>query len=497
MNDSVNNSSFKNSKVGLLSLLGSLISFVGLFAGAALAGYFVLSGKGQYSPNVAIAGAVMIASLAAGVISIVLGCIGIASKNKRKNLSIIGISISIVNLIIFGLLGFIDMKYGARVAGFVNFGDSLLYEYHYKYIPPEDVDAYLEVEAFWKKVHLKAIADQKMIGWALCKIEPNEEQPLPYNFVTINVYDSMEGVDEGSGSSENFNEVYGPEFMRGQGRYLRQETLRINNVVHGEVWGLENFSEQMVARRLGLPGDVKITHFLSVPESKIKNFEKNGASNIFPFLQESLSNFTDGLKGFEYMALHLWNSRKPKYNFLFHETFTADSNVSWNAGTLTTGSRAISPLIQSMGLDVRKEPWEVVDSTAVFPLLPSPNIDLSGNWIGKNYRCGNQEDPFGEELMEQRIEIIQAHQRVVATKITGDDCVPAGNITWEGEVVDIVHQENKTVYGSHIFGTIYGSDPRSGEFYESQTIIRIVDENHLEMLGDGQYELLTFDRVVD
>ena len=86
MNDSVNNSSFKNSKVGLLSLLGSLISFVGLFAGAALAGYFVLSGKGQYSPNVAIAGAVMIASLAAGVISIVLGCIGIASKNKRKNL---------------------------------------------------------------------------------------------------------------------------------------------------------------------------------------------------------------------------------------------------------------------------------------------------------------------------------------------------------------------------------------------------------------------------
>ena len=150
-----------------------------------------------------------------------------------------------------------------------------------------------------------------------------------------------------------------------------------------------------------------------------------------------------------------------------------------------------------MGLDVRKEAWEVVDSTAAFPLLPSPNIDLSGNWIGKNYRCGNQEDPFGEELMEQRIEIIQAHQRVVATKITGDDCVPAGNITWEGEVVDIVHQENKTVYGSHIFGTIYGSDPRSGEFYESQTIIRIVDENHLEMLGDGQYELLTFDRVVD
>jgi hypothetical protein len=497
MNDFINNSSYKNSMVGLLSLLGSVISFVGLFVGVALAGNFVLSGKGQYSPNVAMAGGVMLASLAVGVISIVLGCIGIASKNKRKKLSIIGISISIINFIMFGLLLFIGMKYGPRSSSFVNFGGSLLYEYHYKYIPPEDVDAYLEVEAFWKKVHLKAIADQKMIGWALCKIEPNDQQPLPYNFVTINVYDSMEGVDEGSGSSENFNEVYGPEFMRDQGRYLRQETIRINNVVHGEVWRLKNFSEQMVARRLGLPGDVKFTHFLSVPESKTEDFEKNGASNIFPFLQESVSNFTDGLKGFEYMGLHLWNPRKPKYNFLFHETFTADSNDSWNAGTLTTGSRAISPLIQSIGLDVRKEAWEVVDSTAVFPLLPSPNIDLSGNWIGKNYRCASQEDPFGEELMEQRIEIIQTHQRVVATKITGDDCVPAGNITWEGEVVDIVHQENKTVYGSHIFGTIYGSNPRGGEFHESQTIIRIVDENHLEMQGDEQDELLTFDRVAD
>ena len=143
MNDFINNSSYKNSMVGLLSLLGSVISFVGLFVGVALAGNFVLSGKGQYSPNVAMAGGVMLASLAVGVISIVLGCIGIASKNKRKKLSIIGISISIINFIMFGLLLFIGMKYGPRSSSFVNFGGSLLYEYHYKYIPPEDVDAYL------------------------------------------------------------------------------------------------------------------------------------------------------------------------------------------------------------------------------------------------------------------------------------------------------------------------------------------------------------------
>ena len=29
--------------------------------------------------------------------------------------------------------------------------------------------SYLEVEKFWKKVHLKAMADQKMLGWSLCE----------------------------------------------------------------------------------------------------------------------------------------------------------------------------------------------------------------------------------------------------------------------------------------------------------------------------------------
>ena len=60
------------------------------------------------------------------------------------------------------------------------------------------------------------------------------------------------------------------------------------------------------------------------------------------------------------------------------------------SGTSTVGTRAIDPLIQTMHLDIRKELWEVVDSTAVFPNLSGPSIDLSGDWVGKNYRCSSR-----------------------------------------------------------------------------------------------------------
>ena len=99
--------------------------------------------------------------------------------------------------------------------------------------------------------------------------------------------------------------------------------------------------------------------------------------------------------------------------------------------------------------------------------------------------------------MDQEIEITQTNQKVVATKITGDDCVPAGNVSWEGEVVDIVWGENKTIFGTHIYGVIYGKDLKSGALHQAQAILNIVDQNHLELMSDGGSTTLVFDRTVD
>ncbi len=51
--------------------------------------------------------------------------------------------------------------------------------------------------------------------------------------------------------------------------------------------------------------------------------------------------------------------------------------------------------------------------------------DLTGNWEAAGYGC----DP---PIPLQKIKIQLKGTKLIATKITGDDCVPAGNVTWEG-----------------------------------------------------------------
>ena len=57
---------------------------------------------------------------------------------------------------------------------------------------------------------------------------------------------------------------------------------------------------------------------------------------------------------------------------------------------------------------------------------PSPVPDLTGIWESSDYQC-----PFGTFHTEQ-ISIIHTNNNLVARKITGDPCVPAGDITFEG-----------------------------------------------------------------
>lgn len=56
----------------------------------------------------------------------------------------------------------------------------------------------------------------------------------------------------------------------------------------------------------------------------------------------------------------------------------------------------------------------------------TPSIDLSGDWVGENYRCENA-------LHRETIHVQHAGNDIVATKLTGDNCVVAGQTTFHGE----------------------------------------------------------------
>ena len=59
----------------------------------------------------------------------------------------------------------------------------------------------------------------------------------------------------------------------------------------------------------------------------------------------------------------------------------------------------------------------------------SKPIDLTGTWIGEGYSC----ERGG---LSEQVEISVTGNYLVAKKITGDNCVPARNITFQGTLLD-------------------------------------------------------------
>lgn len=61
--------------------------------------------------------------------------------------------------------------------------------------------------------------------------------------------------------------------------------------------------------------------------------------------------------------------------------------------------------------------------------------DLTGLWVGEGYTCG---EVTGPQLIEITVERTDQDgfisENVVATKVTGDPCIPAGLVTWRGRI---------------------------------------------------------------
>ena len=100
--------------------------------------------------------------------------------------------------------------------------------------------------------------------------------------------------------------------------------------------------------------------------------------------------------------------------------------------------------------------------------------DLTGKWLGKGYRCGPNET-------DQEISITQNGNKVTATKITGDDCIGAGQKTWEG-----------IISGSQIKGSWYGKFPWVEKPTKYDDLDIRIKNNDLLIWSDAD---ITFERI--
>jgi hypothetical protein len=100
---------------------------------------------------------------------------------------------------------------------------------------------------------------------------------------------------------------------------------------------------------------------------------------------------------------------------------------------------------------------------------PQQLPNLSGKWLGKGYKCWGNLDEDGQPLiLDEIISISQDKDKVVATKITGDECVKAGEKTWEGKIS-----------GDWIEGVAYGRYPNSSKLITLKARIEIKSSNLL------------------
>ncbi|WP_373511484.1 hypothetical protein [Persicitalea sp.] len=92
---------------------------------------------------------------------------------------------------------------------------------------------------------------------------------------------------------------------------------------------------------------------------------------------------------------------------------------------------------------------------------------ISGQWVGKGYEC-----PTGTAIPEEIVEIVEDQGKITATKKTGDQCVPAGKVTFTG-----TYDEAKKIYNLK-WTTGTPNSPASST--STAGTLTVIDNNHLE-----------------
>ena len=95
------------------------------------------------------------------------------------------------------------------------------------------------------------------------------------------------------------------------------------------------------------------------------------------------------------------------------------------------------------------------------------SVSVGGVWKSSSYQC-----PAGVHHTEE-IRVVQHGTSVVATKITGDQCVPAGHITFEG-----------TLHGNSGAVSIYVSSPGASPTLRGGcTTLKVLTRTKMEETG--------------
>ena len=236
---------------------------------------------------------------------------------------------------------------------------------HYKNIPEADEEAYLEVEKFWKPIHEKRIAEGRMRSWFLYKVKTSEDQPLPYNYVTANVYPSLAEAKGDRVTSQDFIDVYGKSYMEKQGKAMFQQTGRVNHIVREDII-------KPVSMGLYTPGKIRRVNFIKVKEGAKSDFLHTRTNFVEHIFSQMVHDPESNRSGWFLSAFVETDAESAGYDFMTHDIFTDRASLE-SQGTGKDYTAMAFPTMskqdrlaewQRMGrmkTSTRRELWEVLE----------------------------------------------------------------------------------------------------------------------------------------
>ena len=76
--------------------------------------------------------------------------------------------------------------------------EKLYFLFEFMKVDNEQESAYMETEGFWENIHKERVKNGDIIGWDLWKLQPGGEDQ-PYQYLTVNLYDSPVKMMTGAG----------------------------------------------------------------------------------------------------------------------------------------------------------------------------------------------------------------------------------------------------------------------------------------------------------
>lgn len=109
---------------------------------------------------------------------------------------------------------------------------------------------------------------------------------------------------------------------------------------------------------------------------------------------------------------------KNKFNLTFEESRMRHRSIALTARASLVGACALIGTLSGCAHAAADAP----------PATTSPQRkSFAGIWLASGYTC-----PDGSAPAEEQISIAEDGETLTATKVTGDHCIPAGEITWRG-----------------------------------------------------------------